>query len=140
VLVGVLGGGLRRRDLVVLGGMTAAGSSCLSRAGVAGLQAKGILAIAHLPLISSGLSRPAAVRQWLAAARTATDNGFDGLYLDELVPERKDRPTFSGLEQVVRSIRNCCPDGLLLAQQSPMRLDPALVDGEGHDRPLRGTL
>jgi hypothetical protein len=126
-------------DLVVLGGMTAAGSSCLSRAEVAGLQAKGILVLAHLPLVSSGRSRPAAERRWLAAVRTATDQGFDGVYLDELVPERNFRTTFSGLEHVVRSIRDCCPDGLLLAQRSPMRLDPALVDGVGHDRPLRGT-
>jgi hypothetical protein len=126
-------------DLVVLGGMTAAGSSCLPDAEVRTLQSQGILALAHMPLVSSERDGSAAVRQWVSTAHNAIDNGFDGLYLDDLVPDQQSGGVPSGLEGVVRSIRDCCPDGLLLAQRSPIRWDAALVDGVGHDRPLRGT-
>lgn len=146
-------------DLVVLGSMSAAGSSCLSLADVTTLQAQGILVLAHLPLVTStgdGAVRspatgsatgvtaavPGDVSQagWplstVAAARSAIDNGFDGVYLDELFQDQQATEPRSGFEGLVRCIRDCCPDGLLLTQRVPMPLDPALVDGVGHARPL----
>jgi hypothetical protein len=146
-------------SLVVLGGMWSAGSSFLRLTDVRNLQDHGVLVIAHLPLATAVRVSPQAAsvaspsdgaaatsgadprrasspELILALARSAAEHGFDGVYLDDLDVAAPASGRHAKFCMLVRSIREQCPNLLLMAQRSPASLASGLVDAFGHDAPL----
>lgn len=124
-------------ELVVLGATALAGPDRLTRDDIAGLQAEGVLVLAHLSRRSA--DAPSLIgwsQRLLDSARSAFDDGFDGVYLDDLALDPPHPAARPAVNRVLSGVRRHFPGGLLLAQDVGPWLDRTHLDAVGPSRPL----